>query len=327
MSHPPARDHARYRVLAADDMLVTTVRQAETLPAPALRSRPLAIELVAAVRPAQWVKNVLVGAAPLAAGMIDDFDVVASTAVAFVAFCMAAGGVYLCNDLFDIEADRAHPVKCRRPIASGAVRVPVAIALAVVLLAGSLLVSGLLNTELLAVMATYIALNLAYSAALKHQRVIDLAIVSSGFLLRAIAGGAAAEITLSRWFLIVAAFGSLFMVAGKRYSELVLLGEDAARTRRSLAGYSASYLRFVWSIAAAVAIGAYCLWAFEVGEGQDGVPWAQISVAPFVIALLRYALDVDSGRAGAPEEIVLHDRVLQLVGLVWLVIFTLGVVR
>jgi decaprenyl-phosphate phosphoribosyltransferase len=314
-----------YRVLAADDMLVTTVRQAETLPAPALRSRPLAVELVAAVRPAQWVKNVLVGAAPLAAGEITDPDVLAATGVAFVAFCMAAGGVYLCNDLFDVEADRAHPVKCQRPIASGAVAVPVAVALAVVLLAGSLLVSALLSTAgLVAVMATYIVLNLAYSAALKHQRVIDMAIVSSGFLLRAIAGGASAEITLSRWFLIVAAFGSLFMVAGKRYSELVLLGEDAARTRRSLAGYSASYLRFVWSIAAAVAIGAYCLWAFEVGEGQDGVPWAQISVAPFVIALLRYALDVDSGRAGAPEDIVLHDRVLQLVGVAWLVIFTLG---
>jgi decaprenyl-phosphate phosphoribosyltransferase len=170
----------------------------------------------------------------------------------------------------------------------------------------------------------YIVLNLGYNLGLKHQRVIDISIVSSGFLLRAIAGGVAAELPLSRWFLIVAAFGSLFIVAGKRYSELITLGEQAAATRPTLVGYSASYLRFVWSIAAAVTITGYCLWAFEVGDRPGQPPWGPISVAPFVVGMLRFALDVDGGRTGAPEEIALSDRVLLALGLIWLVVFSLG---
>jgi decaprenyl-phosphate phosphoribosyltransferase len=114
------------------------------------------------------------------------------------------------------------------------------------------------------------------------------------------------------------------VVAGKRYSELMTLGELAAETRPSLRGYSASYLRFVWSIAAAVTITAYCLWAFEVGDREGSLPWGPLSVAPFVVAMLRFALDVDGGRIGAPEEVALRDRVLLGVCFAWLVVFSLG---
>src|SRR5690606_29037032 len=122
---------------------------------------------------------------------------------------------------------------------------------------------------------------------------LDLAVVSGGFLLRAIAGGVAAEVPLSQWFLIVAAFGSLYMVAGKRYSELHTLGPDAL-TRRTLSLYSESFLRFVWGTAAGVAITAYCLWAFEIAP-PTGLRWQTISIAPFVIAMLRYGADIDRG--------------------------------
>ena len=125
----------------------------------------------------------------------------------------------------------------------------------------------------------------------------------------------------------MASFGSLFMVAGKRYSELVSLGEAAAASRPSLAGYSASYLRFVWSIAAAVTITAYCLWAFEVGDRPGQLPWGPLSVAPFVVALLRFSLDIDGARASAPDEIVLRDKVLLALGVAWLVLFALGAFR
>jgi decaprenyl-phosphate phosphoribosyltransferase len=174
------------------------------------------------------------------------------------------------------------------------------------------------------VLAAYVVIQLAYCLFLKNQPVIDLAVVASGFLLRGIAGGVAAGLLLSQWFLLVAAFGSLFMVAGKRYSELILVG-DVAETRKTLREYSASYLRFVWSLSAGVACTAYCLWAFEMGEAQEGVPWATISIAPFVLAILRYAVDVDKGAAGAPEEIVLRDRVLLGLGLAWLFTFAIGV--
>src|SRR3954469_7264427 len=282
--------------------------------------------VVRAVRPRQWVKNVLVLAAPLAAGKIFDADVLGATAVAFVLFCLAASAVYLVNDTIDVEEDRRHPRKRFRPIAAGVVPKSLAIAMAVVLFAVALTAAVVLTRPALAwVLGSYVVIQLAYCLFLKNQPVIDLGVVASGFLLRGIAGGVAAGLALSQWFLLVAAFGSLFMVAGKRYSELVLIG-DAAATRRTLKEYSASYLRFVWSLSAGVAVTAYSLWAFDMGKAHsEAVPWATISIAPFVMAILRYAVDVDKGAAGAPEEIVLGDRVLLGLGVVWMATLALGV--
>jgi decaprenyl-phosphate phosphoribosyltransferase len=281
--------------------------------------------LVRAVRPRQWAKNVLVLAAPAAAGEIFHLDVLGPTAVAFVLFCVAASGVYLVNDTIDVEEDRRHPRKRFRPVAAGIVPTSVAVVVGVVLLVAAVAAAALLAAPQLAgVLAAYVVISLAYSWFLKDQPVIDLAVVASGFLLRGIAGGVAAGLELSQWFLLVAAFGSLFMVAGKRYSELVLIG-DAAATRKTLQEYSASYLRFVWSLSAAVTLTAYSLWAFEMGETQDGAPWALISIAPFVLAILLYARDVDKGEAGAPEDIVLKDRVLLSLGVIWAATMALGV--
>ncbi|MCW2580457.1 MAG: 4-hydroxybenzoate polyprenyltransferase-like prenyltransferase [Blastococcus sp.] len=282
--------------------------------------------LVRAVRPRQWIKNALVLAAPLAAGEILDPDVLRPTLLAFVLFCLVSGAVYLVNDSVDMAEDRRHPRKRLRPIAAGIVPRPLAISVAVVLAAGSLAAAVLLTRPQLAwVLGAYVVIQLAYCVGLKNQPVLDLAVVASGFLLRAVAGGVAAGLLLSQWFLLVASFGSLFMVAGKRYSELVLVG-DSAQTRRTLREYSSSYLRFVWSLSAGVACTAYCLWAFEMAEVQPGVPWATLSIAPFVLAILRYAVDVDRGTAGAPEELVLHDRVLLVLGLVWAATVGAGVV-
>ena len=276
--------------------------------------------LVRAVRPKQWVKNVLVLAGPLAAGWPNGWQTTVSVLVAFVCFCLAASAVYLVNDVIDRPADRAHPVKRYRPIAAGEIQPGAAIAVAVVLFAASLLLTVLTGRPSLSiVLGVYVIIQLAYCGWLKHQAVIDLAVVASGFLLRAIAGGVAAGVVLSQWFLLVASFGSLFMVAGKRYSEVHLIGEGAAQTRRALGDYSASYLRFVWGLAASTTVTFYSLWAFGVGGGQPLL--AQISIAPFVLALLRYAVDIDRGMAGEPETIVASDRVLQALGVVWLLLF------
>ncbi|WP_245530242.1 decaprenyl-phosphate phosphoribosyltransferase [Cellulomonas flavigena] len=281
--------------------------------------------LVRAVRPRQWTKNVLVVAGPLAAGTLGQLQVAVAVAVAFVAFCLAASGVYLINDVIDRENDRAHPVKRARPIASGELSVRTALVVAVLLLAGSLLgVLALGYEDLAVVLGTYSLLQVAYCLWLKHEAVIDLVVVSSGFLLRALAGGVAAAVVLSPWFLLVAAFGSLFMVAGKRYSEVRLVGEGSAATRRTLEEYSASYLRFVWGIASAGAVVFYAMWAFAL-EREHPI-WPQLSLVPFVVALLRYAVDIDKGAAGEPESVVLGDRILQLLGVVWFVLFTIGLV-
>ena len=281
--------------------------------------------LLRAARPRQWVKNVLVVAGPLAAGSLWERHGLVAVVVAFVGFCLCASAIYLINDVIDRDLDRRHPVKRFRPIASGALPVRTALAVAVVLLVVGIGGSVALGRAPLAVvLACYSGLQVAYCLWLKDQPVIDLVVVSSGFLLRALAGGVAAGVALSPWFLLVASFGSLFMVAGKRYSEVHLVGEGRDATRRSLETYSASYLRFVWGVAASATMIFYALWAFDL-DRQYPI-WPQLSVAPLAVALLRYAVDIDRGAAGEPESIVLGDRVLQLLGVIWLALFTVGVV-
>jgi decaprenyl-phosphate phosphoribosyltransferase len=294
-----------------------------TVGASATPDRGVARALVRAARPRQWVKNLLVVAAPLAAGEVGDADVIAATLLAFVSFCLAASAVYLVNDTADREADRLHPTKRLRPIASGALPVPVALAAAGVLAVLALAVGWLADPQLTVLVAAYLGLQALYAVRLKHEPVLDISIVAAGFLMRAVAGGVAADIPLSQWFLLVSGFGSLFIVAGKRYSELHTLGSEAG-TRRSLVRYTDTYLRFVWSTAAGATVISYSLWAFEQAS-DTGIPWHTISIAPFLMVLLRYAVDVDAGTASEPEDIVFRDRILQLIGVVWLVTVCLGV--
>jgi decaprenyl-phosphate phosphoribosyltransferase len=279
--------------------------------------------VVRSLRPRQWTKNLLVAAAPLAAGKLFESPVWWQTLVAFVAFCALSGAVYLVNDVVDVESDRAHPRKRDRPIAAGELSARTALAVAAVLGLAALLAGTAVNWHLGVLLVTYVLLQAAYSLWLKHEPVLDLAVVSVGFLMRAVSGGLAASLPLSDFFLMVAGFGSLFMVAGKRYSELHTLGSEAG-TRRSLIRYTDTYLRFVWSIAATSTALAYCLWAFEQSRGA-GVPWQSISIVPFVLGLLRYAVDIDAGEAAEPEDIILGDRGLQAIGLVWFVLVVLGV--
>ncbi len=288
------------------------------------------VALVIGMRPRQWLKNVLVFAAPLAAGSLLEPDVLLPSVIAFIAFCLMSSATYLINDIRDVDADRAHPTKRNRPIAAGDLSPAVAATAALVLAAAALGLALWVNAGLLGVVLAYAVFTLSYSLFLKHEPVVELALLSMGFLLRAIAGGVAAQLPISPWFLIVAGFGSLFMAAGKRFSELdrslkaVTDGSEQGIRRRSLDGYTLPYLRFVWGTAAAVAITAYCLWAFEVGLQESTFPWAQWSVLPFVLAILRYAVDVDKGQAEAPEDVVLKDRALLAMGAIWLVLFALG---
>jgi decaprenyl-phosphate phosphoribosyltransferase len=277
------------------------------------------------MRPRQWVKNVLVLAAPFASGDLLRHGIAIELAVAFVAFSLAASGIYLVNDANDVAADRAHPTKRNRPIAAGIVPPGLAMAVAAVLLVGALALSVLASVQLVIVLAVYIAVQLAYCYWLKHQAVLDICVVASGFLLRAIAGGAATGIALSQWFLLVAGFGSLFMVAGKRYAEMMLAERTGAKIRKSLESYSASYLRFVWALSATILITTYSLWAFDIGVVLHNTTWSVISIVPFVIAVLRYSVDVDAGNGGEPEEIALGDRVLQVLALAWVATLTLAV--
>jgi decaprenyl-phosphate phosphoribosyltransferase len=282
--------------------------------------------LVRTARPKQWIKNVLVFAAPAAAGVLDQRDALLKTIVAFVGFCFAASGTYFLNDAADAAADRLHPTKRNRPVAAGHLEPSTARAIAVVLIVIGLAITAPINDgKLAAVIAGYIAVTLAYSLWLKHEPVLDLAAVAAGFVLRAIAGGVATGVPLSDWFLIVAGAGSLFVVTGKRHAEQVELGSDSHSHRSTLGEYSTAYLGYVRAVSSGVMITAYCLWAFENANKTGDTTWFRLSIVPFVLVVLRYALVIDQGGGGAPEEVVLSDRVLQVLAVVWAITFALGV--
>lgn len=284
--------------------------------------------LLRTTRPRQWIKNALVFAAPGAAGQLGQAAVLLRLALVFALFTCAAGAVYLVNDAFDVEADRAHPDKCQRPVASGQVPMAVAFTVGILLAVLAPITAALAtNPATACAVAAYVVLQMLYCVCLKHVLVVDLTMVTSGFLLRAMAGGLAVGVPLSRWFLITAGFGALFMVSAKRYSELVLMDGRSGSSRALLTAYTGSYLRFVWQLAAGAAVLSYCLWAVEVPLRTSGLlPWRQLSIIPFVLLVLRYAVFADRGRAEAPEELALRDRPLVAATVVWAVLYALAVV-
>ncbi len=291
----------------------------------ALAIRPL----ITAMRPRQWAKNLLVIAAPAGAEVLTEGRTWWRLALAFTAFCAASSAIYVMNDLADVEADRRHPTKRTRPIAAGAVPVGTARALAagLAVLAFALAIATT-EWDFVAVLGVYVVTTLLYSAWLKHVAIVDLVIVASGFLLRAIGGAVVVDVVISSWFLIVTSFGSLFVVTGKRLAELEELGEDAVYVRPTLDHYSVPFLRFVMGVACTGTAVAYCIFSFDKAEvAGSGAVWFQLSAIPVVAALLRYALAVEAGEGAAPEDVFLRDRPLQVLGLIWVVLFGVGLVR
>ena len=277
-------------------------------------------------RPKQWAKNVLVFAAPGAAGVLDNGDQLWRAVVMFAAFCLAASGTYFWNDLLDVEADRAHPTKRRRPIAAGVVPLGVARLVGTLLLAAGIGLAFVPGWKAGVTVVVYVALTLTYSTVWKHIAVLDLVAVASGFVLRAVGGAAATSVDMSTWFVLCTTFGSLFIVTGKRYAELRDMGEEAGSTRATLDQYSLGYLRIVLSVTCGAALVAYCIWAFDTKELSGSTwPFYELSIVPMLAALLRYLLVLEQGHGGAPEEVFLADRTLQGLGVVWMVTFALGV--
>jgi decaprenyl-phosphate phosphoribosyltransferase len=276
------------------------------------------------LRPRQWVKNVLVVAVPLAAGRLLDPELIRPILTAFVAFCLASSAAYAINDVRDAAADREHPVKRTRPVAAGQVPASTAVLLGAVLAVAAVAVAVSASTELAALVGGYLVIAVSYTLWLQDQPVLDLAVVASGFVLRALGGGVAAEIPPSQWFLLAAAFGALFMVAGKRYAD-VLRSDAGGALARTPTAYRSGYLRFVWTLAATVTITTYALWGFELHPSLARPVLVQVSTVPFVLAILRYAVVIEQGAAGEPETVVLRDRGLQVIATVWLVLFGLGV--
>ena len=288
--------------------------------------------LLAATRPRQWMKNLLVFAAPGAAGLLGRPAVVGRTVAAAGIFLVASAGTYLLNDAIDAPSDRFHPDKRHRPIAAGELSVRLAIYLGSALLVLAIVAAGLLaGMPLAIVLGAYVLTNVVYSLWLKRVAVLELACVSAGFVLRAVAGGAASHVPISEWFVIVTSSAALLVVAGKRSAEIDALGSVGTSHRRVLEHYSKTYLRTVRMIAAAVTIISYCLWAFErathfdAGRSHADSIFFELSILPFVLGVLSVELAIATGDAGAPEELVLRNRVIQVLGIGWLSLIAIGI--
>ena len=274
-----------------------------------------------ACRPRQWSKNLLVLAAPCAAGVIGGPLVAAQVAGAFVAMCLISSATYLLNDVRDREQDRLHPQKRSRPIAAGTLSAGSALAAAAVLALAGLALASAVDVELGGVACAYLALTVGYSLWLRHVVVADMLAIAAGFVLRALAGGVATDIYLSRWFVIVTGCAAIYLVAAKRYAEL-REHHGAAATRSTLRRYSARGLRLPLVGTASIVSVAYCAWAFT---RPAHVWWYAASLLPLVPWLARYAVLVEAGAGQAPEELILRDRTLLVLSVAWTLLFLGGV--
>jgi len=290
------------------------------------------------LRPRQWIKNLLVIAAAGAAGAIGRDHVPLRVGLAFIAFCMLASGIYAVNDVRDAEEDRLHPRKRFRPIAAGELDPRAATWLGAGLMIAGVALCFAIRPLLAVVGGGYLALTLSYTLIWRHLLLLDIFAIAGGFVLRAVAGGVAAPVTLSRWFLLVITCVAVFIAAGKRQAELRRTEADARSRgvkggiaaavahgrRRVLAGYNEARLRAILAVSAAAGLFAYCVWAFQIPD-VDGFPWRPLTIVPFAVGLLRYGALVRAGDGEAPEDLLLADRALQLAGFAWLVLFVLGV--
>lgn len=292
----------------------------ERIPRPRRRLRAALVT----IRPRQWIKNALVVAAAGAAGALGHDDVPAHVLLACAAFCLLASGAYAVNDVRDAGEDRLHPRKRHRPVARGELSSRSALLLGGAMMLGGLALCALVAPLLAAVGAGYLALTLSYTVLWRRVAVLDLVAIAGGFVLRAVAGGVAAPVTLSRWFVLVVTFTAILVAAGKRHAELQRGASASAGRRRVLELYSEGRLRLILAGSAACSLFAYGVWAFQL-PAVDGIPWRPLTIVPFAACLLRYGALLRAGGAEAPEDLLLVDRPLQVAATGWLVVFALGV--
>jgi 4-hydroxybenzoate polyprenyltransferase len=278
------------------------------------------LALIKTMRPRQWPKNAVIFAALVFDRQLglNNIPPMLRTAAGFVIFCLLSGVVYIINDIADVEADRKHPEKRNRPIASGRLPIPVARAAAVALLVIIFPISYLLSPGFALVGFAYLFLNLAYSKWLKHVTIIDVLAIALGFVLRVAAGVTLIQVArFSPWLYVVTTLGSLYIGFGKRRAELTLLAGDANAHRKVLDGYSIPLLDQFITVVSATTIVAYSLYTFSAPNLPDN--HIMMLTIPFVLyGVFRYLYLIQMENVGgAPEEVLLSDRPLQLTILLW----------
>ncbi|MBU6514557.1 MAG: decaprenyl-phosphate phosphoribosyltransferase [Acidobacteria bacterium] len=292
------------------------------------KSRGTIRALASAMRIPQWVKNGLLVVAPGASGTLFHRSVLANTVVAFAAFCCLSSSVYILNDLRDVESDRTHPTKRYRAIAAGQLSRARALGAAAVLATIALLLPLLINRPggFYLILVLYLVETLSYVFWLKNTVIVELGLVTSGFFLRSYGGAVASHIPVSTWFLIVVTFGALFLVVGKRSAELRHVG---ATNRAVLSEYTSEFLHSALTMSATVVVTAYCLWAIDTSStGLSSIKHVvipvRLSMVPVVLAILFIMRGAESSDGESPEDLLLKNRTVQVLAVVWLALIVGG---
>lgn len=267
------------------------------------------LSLIKCLRPKQWTKNGLLFAGYLFTTPLGhSLDELLRVTAAFVVFCGVSGATYIINDVLDVDRDRKHPRKCKRPIASGAVPISVALCFAVVVAAVSLYYAFRLSVGFGGMAVSYLVLTLTYSTALKHIVIVDLLALASGFVIRAVAGAVVIDVKISPWLLLCTTLLALFLGSAKRRSELVALADGGQEHRKTLSEYKAPMLDQMLSITASTTLMAYCLYTFT-GDTGTRHPLMMITIPFVVYGLLRYLFLIQTKNAGgSPELVLLEDK-------------------
>ena len=279
------------------------------------------VEIFKSLRPQQWIKNFFIFAPVIFSRNLLNRPVVLKSAAAFAAFCLIASAHYIFNDIRDLEEDRLHPVKSKRPLASGRLKTGPAVLSCAVFAVLGLAVAAAINRGVLIISAAYFVLQVLYSLRLKHVVILDVFVVAAGFVIRVVAGGLAIEVAISSWLLICTMMLALFLAMGKRRHEIVLLEGDAANHRPILKEYNTTLLDQMISVVTASTLIAYCLYTISEETVAKFGTRKLIYTVPFVLyGIFRYLylIHLKAG-GGSPESLIIKDKPLLLDLFLWIV--------
>lgn len=283
-----------------------------------IRQRRFAI--VQELRPKQWAKNLIIFFPLLFSGKFSSTPLISDALVCFVSFCLISSGMYVLNDVIDVEADRTHPTKRFRPIANGAVSVRLALVVGVVCMVAGLVGAYWLRPSLTLVCLSYVLLNVLYTTILKHFAILDVLCIATGFVIRAVAGAVAVRVIPSEWFLLCTSLGALFLALEKRRQELSLLNEKSSIHRKSLDGYSAALMGRLEALVVPTLLTSYAFYSFLSEHG----PWMMLTVPMVLYGVMRYQMLSERGNVtGTPEDVLWKDRPIQITLMMWVVVCAL----
>lgn len=271
-------------------------------------------ELVISMRPKQWYKNFIIFISIVFSFNIQNLEMWSTVISAFSIFCLLSGGEYLINDILDMEKDKKHPIKSKRPIASGRLKLSYALIFAIILIIGGIAASYLINIQFMILSISYVLLILLYSLMLKHVIIVDLLVISIGFVIRAIAGGVAINVFISPWLIVCTFLLALFLAIAKRRHEVVLLGDEGENHRKILKDYSTIVLDQMMSIVTAALIISYSMYTFQSISNN----YNMMITIPFAIyGIFRYLVLVHTSNFGGEAEMLFKDKGMQICIFLW----------